>query len=76
MIAAKSSITVGLLFALMFGHAIAYELDDADLNAMRTAARAYADAWLTNDADSAMCVAPSVWRLSTMAAAMRIMASM
>lgn len=54
MIAAKSSITVGLLFALMFGHAIAYELDDADLNAMRTAARAYADAWLTNDADTVM----------------------
>ena len=54
MIAAKSSITIGLLFALMFGHAVAYELDDADLNAMRTAARAYADAWLTNDADTVM----------------------
>ncbi len=54
MIAAKSSITIGLLFALMFGHAVASELDDEDLSAMRAAARAYADAWLTNDADTVM----------------------
>ena len=54
MIAAKSSITIGLLFALTFGHAVACELADEDLSAMRTAARAYADAWLTNDADTVM----------------------
>ena len=54
MIAAKSSFTAGLLSALTFSNAVAHELDDAELSAMRIAARAYADAWLTYDADTVM----------------------
>jgi len=54
MIAARSSITVGLVFALLFGNAVAEELSNTDLGAMRAAARAYANAWLTNDADAVM----------------------
>lgn len=54
MIAAKTSFTVGLLIAVLSGNAVAEELAEADLKAMRDAARSYADAWLTNDADTVM----------------------
>ena len=54
MLVARTSVTVGLLIAILSGNAVAEELDDGDLTAMRDAARSYADAWLTNDADTVM----------------------
>ena len=50
----RSSFTVGLGFVVLFGNAMAQDLVDADLSAIRDAARSYADAWLTNDADTVM----------------------
>lgn len=50
----KSSLIVGLIGAVIFGNTVAEELDNADLKAMRDAAKSYADAWLTNDADTVM----------------------
>ena len=54
MILAKSSFTACLVIVALSGCAVAEELDDGDLRAMRDAARSYADAWLTNDADTVM----------------------
>jgi len=54
MLAARTSFTIGLLVAILSGNAVAEELTKADLIAMRAAARSYADAWLTNDADTVM----------------------
>lgn len=54
MTGAKSSFTVGLVFALILSNTAACASDDAGLIAMRKAARAYADAWLTNNADAVM----------------------
>ena len=48
------SLIVAIGGAIAFGNATAEELDDADLSAMRGAAKAYAEAWLTNDADTVM----------------------
>ena len=48
------SMIAGVIAALLFGTALAEGLDAADLQAMRDAAKSYADAWLTNDADTVM----------------------
>lgn len=48
------SLLITVVVAGYFGTAFAQELDDTDLKAMRAAAEAYADAWLTNDADAVM----------------------
>ncbi len=45
---------VSIIVAVLSGIAVAEDLNDADLNAIREAARSYADAWLTNDADNVM----------------------
>ena len=45
---------VAVLIASNVGTAVAHDLNDADLNAMRAAAESYADAWLTSDADTVM----------------------
>ena len=50
----KSSLVVAIVFTTMIGDAVAEGLDDADIIAMREAAKSYADAWLTNDADTVM----------------------
>jgi len=50
----KSSITACLVIVALSGCAVAEELNDGDLRAMRYAASSYADAWLTNDADTVM----------------------
>ena len=54
MITNKLSFAVGVVFALLFGNAVAEGLSDAELKAMRESARSYADAWLTSDADTVM----------------------
>ena len=54
MIYSKLIIKLGIVFALLFGNAVAEEQSDAELKAMREAANSYADAWLTNDADTVM----------------------
>jgi ketosteroid isomerase-like protein len=54
MIVARALVTAGFLIVILSGNAVAEELADADLKAMRAAARSYADAWLTNDADTIM----------------------
>jgi hypothetical protein len=73
MIVARTSVTVGLLIAILSGSAVAEELADADLKAMRAAARSYADAWLTNDADSIMATFVNEPRISK--ARMRLVTS-
>jgi ketosteroid isomerase-like protein len=50
----KTSLLVVIVIGNMLGAATAQDLDDADLKAMRRAASSYADAWLTNDADTVM----------------------
>ncbi len=50
----RISMLVGVLIAVFFSTAVAQDLDDADLRAMRDAASSYGDAWLTNDADTVM----------------------
>ena len=50
----KASITVSILLAILIDIAMAEELDDANLSAMGAAARSYANAWLSNDADAVM----------------------
>ena len=45
---------VGIVVVTSTCTAMAQEAGQADLNAMRIAAKAYADAWLTNDADTVM----------------------
>lgn len=45
-------ISIALIFSC--GKAAAQDADDADLDAMRAAAKSYAEAWLTNDADTVM----------------------
>ena len=47
-------IIVGVIGVVQFGNAFAEELSGADLQAMRDAAKSYAEAWLTNDADTVM----------------------
>ena len=49
-----NTLLVGMLIANYVGTAVAQDLNDADLNAMRAAAESYADAWLTSDADTVM----------------------
>ena len=51
---AKTSLLVAAVIASYFSTAVAQELNDADLKAMRAAAESYAAAWLTNDADTVM----------------------
>jgi len=50
----RHSMMIGIVGAALFGNAFAEGLGDADLQAMRDAAKMYADAWLTNDADTVM----------------------
>ena len=50
----KSSFLIAVIGITLFSNAFAEDLDDADLERMREAARSYADAWLTNDADTVM----------------------
>lgn len=50
----KNSIFTGAFVAAVFGSAVAQDLVDDELQAMREAASSYADAWLTNDADTVM----------------------
>lgn len=45
---------VSIIVAVLSGTAVAEDLNDADLKAIREAASSYADAWLTNDADNVM----------------------
>ena len=54
MIYSKLIIKLGIVFALLFGNAVAKQQSDVELKAMREAANSYADAWLTNDADTVM----------------------
>ena len=49
-----NTLLVAVLIANHVGTAVAQDLNDADLNAMRAAAESYADAWLTSDADTVM----------------------
>ena len=49
-----NTLLVAVLIASHVGTAVAQDLNDADLNAMRAAAESYADAWLTSDADTVM----------------------
>ena len=49
-----NTLVVAVLIASYVGTAVAQDLNDADLNAMRAAAESYADAWLTSDADTVM----------------------
>ena len=49
-----NTLLVGMLIANYVGTAVAQDLNDADLIAMRAAAESYADAWLTSDADTVM----------------------
>ena len=50
----KNSLLVAIVFGNCLAAATAQDLDDAVLEAMRHAAKSYADAWLTNDADTVM----------------------
>ena len=50
----KSSFLISVIGFALFSNAFAEDLDDTDLVRMREAARSYADAWLTNDADTVM----------------------
>ena len=50
----KSSFLIAVIGLALFSNAFAEDLDNADLGRMRDAARSYADAWLTNDADTVM----------------------
>ena len=50
----RYTLIVTVIGTALSGHVFAEELDDADLQAMRDAAKSYADAWLTNDADTIM----------------------
>jgi len=50
----KSSFLIAAIGFALFSNTFAEDLDDADLERMRDAARSYADAWLTNDADTVM----------------------
>ena len=50
----KTFLIVGIAYAASTFTAMAQDVDAADLNAMRSAAKSYADAWLTNDADTVM----------------------
>lgn len=50
----KSSFLIAVIGFASFSNAFAEDLDHADLERMREAARSYADAWLTNDADTVM----------------------
>lgn len=50
----KASLLVAIVICNCLSAAIAQDLDDADLKAMRHAAKSYADAWLKNDADTVM----------------------
>jgi ketosteroid isomerase-like protein len=45
---------VVMITTIFCAHAVAQTLDRADLEAMRDAARSYADAWLANDAEKVM----------------------
>ena len=54
MINTKSSFLIAVIGFALFSNTFAEDLDDADLERMREAARSYADAWLTNDADTVM----------------------
>ena len=51
---ARLLISIAILPGAFVGNACGQELDGANLKAMRAAARSYADAWLTNDANSVM----------------------
>ena len=48
----KTSLLVVIVIGNLLGAANAQDLDDAEPKAMRHAAKSYADAWLTNDADT------------------------
>jgi len=50
----KSSVLIAVIGCALFGNAFAQDLDNENLGRMRDAARSYADAWLTNDADTVM----------------------
>ena len=54
MIIRNYSFVVILVAAILFSDASAGDLDDSELRAMRIAASKYADAWLSNDADTVM----------------------